>query len=44
MDKLMTLVAELVQDSEVQCRIEHDSMLRRQWEDRGVRQVIPRRR
>ena len=43
MDKLMTLVAELVQDSVVQRRIEQDSILRRQWEDSGVRQIILRR-
>jgi hypothetical protein len=43
MDKLMTLVAELVQDSVVQRRIEQDSILRRQWEDLGVRQIILRR-
>jgi hypothetical protein len=43
MDKLMTLVAELVQDSVVQGRIEQDSILRRQWEDSGVRQIILRR-
>lgn len=39
----MTLVAELVQDSVVQRRIEQDSILRRQWEDLGVRQIILRR-
>lgn len=43
MDKLMTLVAELVQDSVVQRRIEQDSILRGQWEDPGVRQIILRR-
>ena len=43
-DKLVTLVAELVQDSVVQRRIEQDSILRRQWQDSGDRHVILRRR
>jgi hypothetical protein len=41
-DKLMALVAELVRDSVVQRRIQRDSVLREQWGDPGVRQVILR--
>lgn len=42
-DKLMMLVAELVQDSVVQLRIQQDPVLREQWQDPGVRQIILRR-
>ena len=43
MDKLMFLVAELVRDSVVQRRIQEDPVLREQWQDPGVRQIILRR-
>ncbi len=40
MEKLRVLVAELVQDSVVQARIQRDPELRRRWEDEGVRRVL----
>ena len=43
MDKLMTLVAELVRDSVVQRRIAQDPVLREQWENPAVRRVLLRR-
>ncbi|MEW5926092.1 MAG: hypothetical protein AB1941_01265 [Gemmatimonadota bacterium] len=39
----MALVGQLVQDSVVQRRIRQDPVLREQWQDPGVRQVILRR-
>lgn len=43
-DKLLTLVAALVQDSVVQRHIEQDSVLRELWRDPGVRRIVlPRR-
>lgn len=44
MQKLLTLVAELVQDSVVQRRIEMDPALRQLWREPGVRRILlPRR-
>jgi uncharacterized protein involved in copper resistance len=40
MEKLRLLVAELVRDPSVQARIQADSVLRRRWEDEGVRRVL----
>jgi uncharacterized protein involved in copper resistance len=40
MEKLRLLVAELVRDPAVQARIQADSVLRRRWEDEGVRRVL----
>lgn len=43
-DKLLTLVAALVQDSVVQRHIEQDPVLRELWRDPGVRRIVlPRR-
>ncbi|MBA2556153.1 MAG: hypothetical protein H0V12_02215 [Chloroflexi bacterium] len=40
MEKLLLLVAELVRDPAVQARIQADSVLRRRWEDEGLRRVL----
>jgi hypothetical protein len=40
MDKILTLVQELVQDSVVQQRIQRDSALREAWADPAVRRVV----
>ncbi|HEX2187345.1 MAG TPA: hypothetical protein VHG51_00545 [Longimicrobiaceae bacterium] len=42
-DELLALAAEVVRDGEVQRRIQQDPVLRRQWEDPGVRRVLLRR-
>lgn len=43
-EKLLTLVAELVQDSVVQRRIQEDPVLREKWQDPAVRRIILQRR
>jgi uncharacterized protein involved in copper resistance len=43
MEKLRSLVAELVQDPAVQAQIQADTALRRRWADDGVRRVLLRR-
>lgn len=40
MDKLRTLVAELVKDPRVQEQIQADTALRRRWADEGVRRIL----
>ncbi len=40
MEKLRMLVAELVQDSVIQARIQANPELRRRWENEGVRRVL----
>lgn len=44
MQKLLTLVAELVRDSVVQHRIEADPALRQLWREAGVRRILLQRR
>jgi hypothetical protein len=39
-EKLRLLVAELLQDSVIQARIQADPELRRRWEDEAVRRVL----